>query len=418
MLLKEGASIKMIVRQIKPEEFKRTAELSAHAFEYRMSDTEKTSLEMIEDMRNNAQSTEELHWEGWAAFLDDDATMMSRFATIPYHMHFDGHDTVMIGIGGVSTLPQYRRCGGVRGCFEAALPDMYAKGAVFSYLYPFSTAFYRKFGYELGCERYRYTLKLAGMPKGRADGGCDLLEPGKAGDFKQAIRAIDAIWQQRYNCMVIEDEVDYRWIDRANPFREAEYTYLYTSAAGEPKGYMTYKSDKPSARVECSRFVFTDREGFYGLMNLLHTLASDRAYVTLCLPVDLDMGALLPEWSQGVVECVREQSGMVRVVNVAETLKMARMRGTGELIISVTDQQIAPNNGRFHVRFENGVTMDVTRTEAPCDIELTVQEFARLICGRSDLRAAAYLPDVRLHSEIEKAERVFYKKPMYISRHF
>lgn len=409
----------MIVRRVKSAEVRRAKELGAHAFEYRLDEIETAVDQMLgEQAEAEAKEDARKGYQHWAAFADDDKTMMSTFVAIPYRMHFDGHDTLMMGIGGVSTLPQYRRCGGVRGCFEAALPEMYAQGAIFSYLYPFSTAFYRKFGYELGCERYRYTLKLAGMPRENVDGGCDLLEPGKAADFKQAIRAIGAVWQYRYNCMVIEDEVDYRWIDKANPFRDAEYTYVYTNAAGEPKGYMTYKSDKPGARVECRRFVFTDREGFYGLMNLLHTLASDRTHVTLCLPVDLDMGALLPEWSQGVVECTREQSGMVRVVNVVETLKMARMRGTGELIIGVTDQQIVPNNGRFHVRFENGVTTDVTRTDAPCDIELTVQEFARLICGRSDLRAVAYLPDVRLHSEIEKAERVFYKKPMYISRHF
>lgn len=408
----------MIVRKIRPEELKRAEELGAHAFEFRMKDAEKTAQEMVEERTHSPQSLQAVHWASrWAAFLDDDKTMTCSFAATPFRMHFDGHDTLMFGIGGVSSLPQYRRGGGVRACFEAALPDMYAQGAAFSYLYPFSTVFYRKFGYELGCERYEYRLRLAGMPKVEVGGACDLLEPGKAG-FAEAIRAIDAVWQRRYNCMVIDGDIDYQWIDRANPFRDAEYTYVYRSAQGEPKGYMTYESDKPARKVPCSRFYFTDAEGFYGLMNLLHTLASDREWVEMKLPVDLELGALLPEWSQGMVECTRRQAGMVRVVNVVEVLKMARMRGTGELVIGVTDAQIAPNNGRFAVRFENGVTTSVEDTDAPCDIELTVQEFARLICGRSDLRAAAYLPGVTLHCAPEKAEKVFYKKPMYISHFF
>lgn len=408
----------MIVRKIRPEELKRTEELSAHAFEFRMSDAEKSAEEFAQERMNHPQAAQDVNWrEHWAAFLDDDKTMTSTFIAIPYRMHFDGHDTLMMGIGGVSTLPQYRRSGGVRGCFESALPDMYAQGAAFSYLYPFSTAFYRKFGYELGCERNDYKFKLAGMPRVETGGCCDLLEPGKEG-FREAIRVIDAVWQRRFNCMVIDGEIEYQWIDKANPFRDAEYTYVYRSVQGNPKGYMTYESDKSGETVKCRRFVFVDIEGFYGLMNLLHTLASDRAYITMTLPVDVELGAILPEWSQGVVECARRQAGMVRVVNVVQVLKKARMRGTGELVIGVTDGQIAPNNGRFAVRFENDVTTDVALTDAPCDIELTVQEFSRLICGRSDLRAAAYLPDVKLHCELARAEKVFYKKPMYISRHF
>ena len=108
----------MIVRKIRPEELKRTEELSAHAFEFRMSDAEKSAEEFAQERMNHPQATQDVNWrEHWAAFLDDDKTMTSTFIAIPYRMHFDGHDTLMMGIGGVSTLPQYRRSGGVLGCF-------------------------------------------------------------------------------------------------------------------------------------------------------------------------------------------------------------------------------------------------------------------------------------------------------------
>lgn len=408
----------MIVRKIKPEEIKRASQLGAHAFEFKLGEADKTAEEMLEQRKNHPHSLQDVHWDSrWAAFLDDDKTMTCTFAGTPFRMHFDGHDTLMYGIGGVASLPQYRRNGGIRACFEAALPEMYENGAAFSYLYPFSTVFYRKFGYELGCECHEYRFKLAGMPKVNVGGGCDLLEADKA-NLKEAIRAIDRVWAYRFNCMVIDGDIDYLWIDNADPFRDAEYTYVYFNAQGEAKGYMTYRSEKEKRTVVCKRFFFIDPEGFYGLMNLLHTLASDRELIEMKLPVDVELGALLPEWSQGMVECRRRQTGMVRVINVMDVLKMACMRGTGEIVIGVTDQQIEKNNGRFVVRFEAGVTTEVALTDAPCDIEMTIQEFSRLICGRTDLSAAAYLPDVKLHCDIAKAEKVFYKKPMYIAHYF
>lgn len=409
----------MIVRKIRPEELKRAQELSAHAFEYRMADADKSAQEITEQAAHNAQCTEALTWQDrWAAFEDDDKRMMSVLHAIAYQAHFDGHVVPMVGIGGVSTLPQYRRCGGIRACFEAALPAMYEQGAVFSYLYPFSTVFYRKFGYELGCECNRYKLRLGAIPKRAVDGSCHLVEPGA--QLRDDVMAIDAIWQKRYNMMTIDAPVDYSWMDTENPFRDVIYTYVYRDAQGAPKGYVRYKpvTDEGDRAVECMRFMFADAEGFYGLLGLLQTLASDHSHAILRLPTDVELGALLPEWSQGAVICRREQRGMLRVVNAEHALCMARMRGTGSLTLEITDAQIAQNNGRFHVRFDEGVTTSVVRVDDAPDIVMTIQEFARLIAGRYDMKACAYLPDVRLLCDASKAAKVFYEKPLYITRGF
>lgn len=409
----------MIVRKIRQEEYKRAQQFCSLAFEYQMKESEKPALEVLEQITKNPQSRQDLYWDSqWAAFADDDQTMLSTFTVIPYHANFDGHSMLMMGIGGVATLPQYRRCGGIRHCFEKALPDMYLQGAAFSYLYPFSTSFYRKFGYELGCERSRWKLKLAGMPKTAPEGTCHLLEPGT--DLKQDIRRVYEVWQKRYNLMTIDEEIEYAWIDKADPFRDIEYTYLYRSNSGEPKGFMTYKPviDEGDRTLNCTRFFFVDLEGFYGMLALLGTLSADHSHVTLRLPADIELGGLLPEWSFGTVIETREQAGMVRVVNVEHALSMARMRGTGSLSIDITDAHIPQNNGRFSVAFSDGVTTEVRRTQEPADIALTIQDFSRLICGRYDLTALPYLPQVKQMCDTEKAAKVFYKKPMFITRYF
>ena len=84
----------------------------------------------------------------WAAFTEEGQMMASMLVT-DYIVSFDGHRSPMAAIGGVNTLPPYRRAGCIRGCLETILPQLHAEGCEFSYLYPFSTNYYLQFGYAL-----------------------------------------------------------------------------------------------------------------------------------------------------------------------------------------------------------------------------------------------------------------------------
>jgi len=59
----------------------------------------------------------------------------------------------------------------------------------------------------------------------------------------------------------------------------------------------------------------------------------------------------------------------------------------------------------------------VRRVEDAPDIELTIQDFSRLIVGCCDLDPE-WLPDVKLHCPVEQAAQVFYRKPTFISAFF
>ena len=409
----------MIIRRIRENEYKRCQEFCALAFEYALQGADKSPEEALADIRENPTCRQDMHWDNqWAAFADDDATMLSTMTVIPYRATFDGAEVRMDGIGGVSTLPQYRRMGGIRGCFGQALPAMEREGATLSYLYPFSTAFYRKFGYEVACAGNRWKIALRGVPKETVPGIWRLLEKGSG--LKEAIRRIDRVWQERYNCMVRGEDIEYRWVEKANPFADRCYTYVYMDDAGEPSAYVTYKPvvDEGDRALVCTRFVFADVSGFRGLMALLKTLEADHSHVIMTLPEDVALAGLLPEWSMGCVQCRKEWKGMARVVSVRRALETARMRGEGRLVLEIRDGQIPCNNGRFAVDFAPGERNRVTLTEEEPDVSLGIQDFTRLILGGFDMEDLRWLPEVRLHCAPEKAARVFYRKPMYISQYF
>lgn len=69
---------------------------------------------------------------------------------------FRGADLRFSGIGGVATLPEYRRDRLVRRMFEAFFQYAQAHGIIVSALAPFSYPFYEKFGYVLSEKRHDY----------------------------------------------------------------------------------------------------------------------------------------------------------------------------------------------------------------------------------------------------------------------
>lgn len=409
----------MIVRKVRPEELKRTMELFAIAFEFG-NDLSKSPQEVFTEISEHPQSREDVFWsERWAAFEDDDRTMMSYFVAKPLPVQFDGNVYTMTGIGGVATLPQYRRSGGIRGCFEAALPDMYRNGVAFSYLYPFSTAYYRKFGYEMGCEKLRYHVRLDSLRRFEVSGSCTLVEPDRL--MTEEIQQIYRVWQNRYNMMIANEAYEFDWIGKSNPVKDQVFTYVYTSGAKEPMGYMTVQqSMEPDGRnLKCTRFVCTCPEGLMGLLNILIALGSDHAYATLELPADVDMTLMLPEWAMGAVTVNRFWSGMVRVVNAETVLRGARYRGDGSLSVALTDPQIPANCGTFTVDFQNGEAVSVARDASRTpDISMGINEFSRLIIGTCDADSLPYMANVTVHSDTPSIGQVFYRKPNLIVEYF
>ena len=194
----------MIVRKTRPEETLRANELFAIAFE-------------LPTTREAAAKPDGENLHRWSAFDDSSGEMMSTFTINDYTVRFDGHACRMGGIGGVATLPQYRRRGGIRGCFQAAMPDMYASGYDFSYLYPFSTAYYRKFGYECCVRKLFTSVRLSLLVPPEFSGTFRLAEAGNP--MTEAIRSVDACWESKYNMMVQHRPEDYKWTERSEERR-------------------------------------------------------------------------------------------------------------------------------------------------------------------------------------------------------
>ena len=410
----------MIVRKIHPDEVRRTEELFSISFDSPYNN-EQSALELYEQYCSHPESrVQEFCLERFAAFEDDNKTMTSCIVTQPFHVNFDGHNELMYSIGNVSTLPQYRGCGGIREIFKMVLPYLYKQNVCFSYLYPFSNSFYRHFGYEICCKRQIFRLKLDKLPRFKTDGSCYLLDQNSKDIAASDIPEIYEQWQKRYNMMVLPVSYDYSFIEKADPYKDQEFTYIYRSRSDRPLSYMTFKNIRSGNEriMNCTSFMYTCTEGLKGLLSLAGTFLSHSSYIQFPLPENLCPDPVFSEWTDDAVKCNMDYYGMVRAVNVAEVLKKARYKNTGSISITITDDFIPENNHTFHIVFENGTCTTLTIDDGNVDISLSIGAFSSFITGVYDTCNLSESDSVKIYNEHAPLGQIFYKKPIFINTYF
>lgn len=394
----------MIVRRVTAEENRRTEELFSIAFET--------------PLQEDAYPTEK-----YAAFLDDNETMTSCLSVLPFSVNFDGKRVKMAGIGGVSSLPHYRRTGGIRGCFETMLPELYKEGYVLSMLYPFSTSYYRKFGYETWARSARYELELSFIPKFAREGQSLLVDGSNRDKCLSDVRQLTQEWERKYNGMAELAERAYAFVTEADPYKKQEFVYIHYDVARTPVGYMVCRREvtEQGQRLVCSRFVFRGMDGIVGLLALAKSFQADHKSIVFTLPSSIPLDPLIDEWSLGAVSRSDASLGMARIVNAEAALRATSYRGTGEISVRVQDGQIAENNGVFTVRFADNAAVSVEKDSGKeAQIVMEISEFSRFLMGAVDTEALAYSRRASGYSkELNEAlGKVFYRKPCFLTEYF
>lgn len=417
----------MIVRKIKPEELKRTKELFATAFEFTY-DNKDSAMKVYEDTVSSPKSREDdTPLNKYAAFEDDDKTMMSCLSVNSYEMNFDGNLTKMAGIGGVSSLPQYRRRGGIRGCFEKMLADLYEEKVDFSYLYPFSSVYYRKFGFEMGCFGKQCNYLLSMIPSfDLKDGYFVLVDESNREEVLPDVRKLYETWKAQYNGMIHNEKHEYAFVTEANPYKQQEFTYLYYRSNGKLAAYFTIHKEKRDEGqvVVCSRLVYAGKEGLQGFLSLVKTMASDHVRVLFTIPACESMECLVKEWSLGAFSQSLLPLGMVRVVNVESVLKKAAYRGTGQLILGIKDAVLPQNNGNYWIRFTNGTLNVIERMpqDQMPQIRMDISDFSHgIFRGFAEGEITDYdsieVQDQKVIQN-EVIDQIFYPKKNFIMEYF
>ncbi|HOQ07778.1 MAG TPA: GNAT family N-acetyltransferase [Clostridiales bacterium] len=403
----------MEVRPIRPEEKTTFDKIQTIAFMFRRDfikeEKEGITPDSAQLLVNDGYRT------GRAAF-DDNGRMCSCLDLIPYEVTFDGNTVKMGGIGGVASLPEERDKKYIRHIFEYIMNEMYENGYVFSYLYPFSHIYYRKFGYELNMTAINYSIPISSFRQFGQTGRMSMVTDDAG---RQIVKALYEEYINDKNLAVVR--TDKLWQRRFNndPYRDGVFLYIWYNSQNEARGYVQYhteKTDGIKASIVIRELVWLDTEALKGIFAFMGKFGSQADKLVWKVPSFTDLVPFFDEpydVGQEIHMC-----GMNRIVNVQKALGlMALPEGGGEVVIGVRDDFFPVNTGNYSISW-NGQNHSVQKTDAGPDLLCDIQALTQLVTGfltPDDLEAAG---KITVNAKRDVLAKIFRPKRLFINDYF
>jgi predicted acetyltransferase len=395
----------MEIRRIRPEEEIAKSKIQSIAFLF------------SRDFSKPPESAEPFQTDydtGRAAF-NDEGKMCSCLDLIPFDIRFDGRTVKMGGIGGVASLPEERQRRYIRSIFEYVMAEMYEKDYTFSYLYPFSHQYYRKFGYELNMTLRSYSIGASSLRHFEQTGRMEL---NTGEDPVEVKRIYDEFISDKNLAVVRTDKLWKRFLEK-DPYRDNVYLYVWHDSSDEARGYVQFHTEKSSAarhNLRIHELIWLDRAALTGILGFLHRLSAQVDKILWRSPEFLNLLTLFPEPYDVAQEIITY--GMSRIVNAEKALQaMSAPSGSGEATIAVNDDFFPANTGNYKLSWEGG-RHAVSRTQSPPDISCDIQTLSQLVTGYSTVGELAFAGRAVVHGNKAALSQAFPKKPLFINNYF
>ncbi|MBR4888810.1 MAG: GNAT family N-acetyltransferase [Clostridia bacterium] len=353
----------------------------------------------------------------WGA-LDENGDIFATMSNNIYSVEFDGHIVAAGGVGGVSSMPEFRSKGGIRSIFREQFKEMYQKGFLLSYLFPFSHPYYRQFGYELSCTQAMYEVEIEALKNYR----CDLnVYMCRKDDPLDDLKAVHAEFIKGKN-LAIHRRDDQWWMAKGDPFKDRCYKYVFCDDNGKPRAYIIFRPTKNEkkgnwdARVKDIAYLAPD--DLKQIFGFMYRLRAQYGTMYIELPEEVPMHSMVPECYD--VEKTLAPHGQMRIICVQKALELMRCpEESGRAVIRVEDPFLEENTGTYVLNFAEGHAISVEKDDtAEPDIKLSIQRFSQLAIGFTDLAQATYLSDVQIIQNRDTLEKLFVQKPIFFTDHF
>ena len=400
----------MEIRKIKPEEAVTSSLVSTIVFLGQESEDYRLRLQ---EPLAHSEGYERI----WGAF-DDNGKMCSSMHVHDFTIRYDGHDVGMGGVGGVATLPECRKGGYIRKIFESCLPEMLESGKVFSFLYPFSFKFYRKFGYEICYTPNKVRVPVSFFQSYPYPDNIELFIPGgHTRDFAEVYET----FSRGLNLACARDEAAWERMLEKDPFITRHYAYLHKDENGNPDAYLMFKTDEGHGddgnSINVKELAWATPGALHAMFGFIGGLSPQFESFRWNAPRNVNLFSLFPESYE--INAQLPANGMNRVVNVQKAFELMKApKINGSAVIGVNDAFLPQNTGVYALEWENGVMRRVKRADKPADLEIDVETLAQLTTGWLNMDEARYKRGVAVHGNDSVLNDLFVHKNLYIMEHF
>lgn len=273
--------------------------------------------------------------------------VVAGLGVIPFGHWFGGQVVPTGGVTAVGVAPDRRGSGVGLWMLRQLLEEQRARGVPLLSLYPATTAFYRRAGFERAAQRLIYELPLAAI-------GLRDYELATAPVDASQLDQLKQIYAHRAShAAAFIDRPDLFWQRILGPSDKPSHTVV-ALRDGVPEGYVTFSHAAWGEALQVRDIVaLTPGAG----RRLLTVLADHRSMLdSVRLPAGPQdpLLFLLPEQKQTVF---RSLDLMLRILDLPAAL---RARGypsdvTAELHLELSDELMPENQGRFVLRVADGV---------------------------------------------------------------
>ena len=384
----------MITRKLqKDKDFQQFSEVSASSF-----------------IHNSEETTFDENIDIFGAFINDGKVLISQIECDCKEIWYCGKPITCAAVGGVASKPEYRRSGGVRETFNAVFEHSLNKGADISILYPFSSEYYRKFGYET---IFRYIFAECSFKT--------FEKIDRFSDVTLLTQDNKDIIEKIYNSVALKNNMMFARPGAKNfcttPYKECKYTYFVND--GKSMGYVYLIPDRSKRTINVEEIIFTDKIALKRLLGFLRTYDGNYDFVNFNkLPVNSPVFEIISDENK-LIKRSLFKGGAGRILNVENVLNATvYTKEKGEFSLKITDQQIENNNGIFIVKYENGKGSVRKTSVGDYDISLDICGASRIILGREGLSEEDinYIPNTQINSDCSdflkafpKATTIFYE---------
>jgi predicted acetyltransferase len=320
-------------------------------------------------------------------------------------------------VGPVACLAPYRRQGHVAKLLTMSLELMRERGQVLSGLYTPHDALYRRFGWERAemKKRYRFRPKDVRL-RFRSRGGRAVPVPA---DEWQRLDALFRTWSADRNGPFIRNEIWWREAILHNydgtGSRTENEAVVWVDEDGQDRGYMVYLN-RPYQTRELSwdhqeiwvrDFVALTANAYLGLW--LHMLTHDLAE---SLVYEAHPDDRLPDMVEdpAKVQQTVAEGAMLRIVDLERAIERRPYSGGNPASVTarVEDRTLPWNDGTWRIEAAGG-EMRAERTDAPADVEMSVNALAALFSGyvRAEVAAQCGLVTAQDDATVAQLARLF-----------
>lgn len=298
--------------------------------------------------------------------------VVAGLGVIPFGHWFGGRVVPAGGVTAVGVAPDQRGSGVGLWMMRQMLEEQRARGVPIATLYPATTAFYRRAGFERAAQRLIYELPLAAL--GVRDTAIEAapLAPGRHDVVKQlyARRAAQS--------SAFIDRPAMLWERALAPADKPGHVFV-ALRDGAPEGYVAFTHATWGEPLQVRDIVALTPAAGRRLLTLLADHRSVLESVRLPGGPSDPLLFLLPE--QHSHRIFRSIDLMLRILDVPAALAA---RGyppgvSGELHLEVADDLLPPNSGRFVLRVADGD--GVAEPGGQGRLRLHVRDLAALYAG-------------------------------------